>query len=65
LLVPRGYLDWEKAGIGRNLLFLFLTGLLSILILFIFEAKIYEKIRFRKNTQVAAASNKGIPKDKA
>ena len=57
---PRGYLAWGKAGIGRNIFFLFLTGFVSIVVLFIYEAKVYEKIRFRKNTQIAVGGQKSM-----
>jgi len=41
---PASFLGWKKAGIGRNLLFLFLVGTTCFLILFMIESKIIERV---------------------
>jgi hypothetical protein len=48
------YMDWERMGIGKNVLYLFISGVFYSLILLCVELKIFKKIShlFRKTESV-------------
>ncbi|CAL8072882.1 unnamed protein product [Orchesella dallaii] len=60
---PVGYLDWKAPGIGRNLLFLFLVGVLCFSLLFIIESKLIEKILYRNEAKKYKGGKKEDERD--
>jgi len=57
VLDPVGYLSWKAPGIGRNLFFCFLVGVLCFAILFIIESKLIESILYRNEAKKYKGGN--------
>jgi hypothetical protein len=55
--VEFGYLAWGGAGIGRNMLFMFLVGCLCFLIIFIMESKLTQRNWFGGSKSLVKKSN--------
>lgn len=60
-LVKRDYLAWETPGIGRHLFYLFMIGIVSFLILFCIEAKIFSVINYHYEAKRFAQRTALVP----
>ncbi|ODN05472.1 ATP-binding cassette sub-family A member 3, partial [Orchesella cincta] len=60
---PVGYLSWKAPGIGRNLLFMFIVGVLCFSILFVIESKLIEKILYRNEAKKYKGGKKDEERD--
>jgi len=54
------YFDWERPGIGRNILFFMLEGALCIVVLLMLEFRLFERLMyFMQKSDVKIQTGKG------
>jgi hypothetical protein len=56
------YFDWKAPGIGRNILFFMLDGVLSIIVLLMLEFRLFERLAyFIQKSDVKIGTGKAQP----